>query len=30
MEEGGKKKVLVFIEDFTKYSLLEEALLKKR
>jgi hypothetical protein len=30
MEEGGKKKVLVFVEDFTKYKLLEEALLNKR
>lgn len=30
MEEKGKKKVLVFVEDFSKYRLLEEALLNKR
>jgi len=30
LEEKGKKKVLVFVEDFSKYRLLEEALLNKR
>lgn len=30
MEEAGNKKALVFVEDFSKYRLLEEALLNKR
>ncbi len=30
MEEEGNKKALVFVEDFSKYKLLEEALLNKR